>query len=137
LARARNILLFCSYCNKETKMARVGEMTAEENGTGESSGTVRVWYRCSRCHHNALVDETNLYASKEADEGKSLSKDQCMSYSPDKSYSIGDAIYHTEWDDIGLVRNREKSSDGSYAILVEFQRLGQRKLIDSLRSPEE
>jgi hypothetical protein len=118
-------------------MARVGEMTTDENGTTESPGALRVWYRCSRCHHNALVDETNLTASKEADDAKSLSKDQCTSYSPDKSYSIGDAIYHTEWDDIGWVRTREKTSDGSYAILVDFQRLGQRKLIDSLRSVED
>jgi hypothetical protein len=111
-------------------MARVGAMDSTENGSDQSAAN-RVWYRCSRCHHNILFDEDALATLQEPLEIKAISKEQCTEYSPEKSFSVGDAIYHSAWDDMGWVKTRDKTSDGCYAITVEFQKLGERKLIDS------
>lgn len=129
MARSKNITHYCAYCNKETKMARVGPMEVADNNSAAS----RVWYRCIRCHHNILFDEETLNSLKENRETKELSKDKCTEYSPDKSFKVGEAIYHSEWDDVGWVKEKQTTSDGHSAIIVAFQRLGQRKLIDSYR----
>jgi hypothetical protein len=113
-------------------MARVGLMKPTENGQ-DDTGANKVWYRCSRCHHNILFDEETLAALKESAESKSLSKEQCTHYSPEKSFNVGEAIYHTEWDDMGWVKDKQRMSDGRSAIIVTFQKLGERKLIDSFR----
>lgn len=118
-------------------MARVGEIETTENGADEIAATAgRVWYRCSRCHHNILVDEEALSSLKEPRDSKSLSKDQCIEYSPTKTFNVGEAIYHSDWDDVGWVRDRQTMSNGRSAIIVAFQKLGERKLIDSLRQDD-
>jgi len=135
LARSKNITQFCAYCNKETKMARVGAMEVTENGEKDAVGN-KVWYKCSRCHHNILFDETELNSLKDSAEIKSLSKEECIEYSPENSYSVGQAIYHENLDDVGWVKDKKIMSDGRSAIIVAFQKLGERKLIDNFR-PED
>ncbi len=137
MARSKNITHYCAYCNKETKMARVGAMETTENGDEEAAAIAnRVWYRCSRCHHNVLFDEAELNSLKDPTEVKALSKEQCIEYSPEKSFSVGELIYHNDWDDVGRVKDKETMSDGRSAIIVSFQKLGERKLIDNFR-PED
>lgn len=133
MARSRNITHYCAYCNKETKMARVGEMDVTENGAEDVSSAGRIWFRCSRCHHNVLFDEETINSLKDAKESKSLLKEQCTEYSPEKTFNVGEAIYHNEWDDVGWVKDKQTMSDGRSAIIVAFQKLGERKLIDSFR----
>ncbi len=135
MARTKNITHYCAYCNKETKMARVGAMDTTENGQEENT-TGRVWYKCSRCHHNTLFDEATIHALKEPPEAKPLTKEDCIEYSPMKSFSVGEAIYHSELDDIGWVKDKETMSDGRSAIIVSFQKLGERKLLDSFRADD-
>jgi len=113
-------------------MSRVGAMDTTENGQDESAAD-RVWYKCSRCHHNILFDEAAITALKEPVEAKPLSKEDCLEYSPTKTFNVGEAIYHTELDDMGWVKDRETTSDGRSAIIVSFQKLGERKLIDSIQ----
>ncbi len=134
MARSKNITHYCAYCNKETKMARVGAMDTTENGAEDAAASGRVWYRCSRCHHNVLFDEETINSLKNSVEAKSLSKDQCIEYSPEKTFSVGEAIYHNDWDDVGWVKDKQITSDGRSAIIVAFQKLGERKLIDSFHS---
>ncbi len=116
-------------------MARVGAMDTTENGQEENT-TGRVWYKCSRCHHNTLFDEATIHALKEPPEAKPLTKEDCIEYSPMKSFSVGEAIYHSELDDIGWVKDKETMSDGRSAIIVSFQKLGERKLLDSFRADD-
>lgn len=115
-------------------MARVGAMETTENGGEDTAAAAdRVWYRCSRCHHNVLFDESEINSLKEPSEVKALSKEQCIEYSPEKSFNIGELIYHNDWDDVGQVRDKQTMSDGRSAIIVAFQKLGERKLVDNFR----
>jgi hypothetical protein len=116
-------------------MARVGAMDVTENGEQEAVSN-KVWYKCSRCHHNILFDESALQSLKDSAEVKTLSKEECLAYSPENSYSVGQAIYHQDLDDVGWIRDKQIMSDGRSAIIVTFQKLGERKLIDNLR-PED
>ena len=52
-------------------------------------------------------------------------------YVPQKSYNIGESIFHTEWNDFGKVLGKKRTSDGSYAIVVNFEKNGQRMLIEN------
>ena len=56
----------------------------------------------------------------------------CTVYSPSKSFSVGESIYHENWNDFGKVVSKEILSSGQSSITVEFQKLGNKKLIESL-----
>lgn len=101
-------------------MESVGEVqTAEGKG----------WYRCTRCRHISLITikvaESSLNSTGEAPGAKP--------YTPEDSFSIGESIFHTEWNDVGKVLSKIRTSDGSAAIVVSFQKQGQRTLIENLK----
>ena len=121
MARTKYSERFCGYCNKATRMELVGEM----DGTNG-----RTWFRCTRCHHTNLI--TIAPAGSEANGGK-LDAATATVYSPMHSFSIGESIFHTEWNDVGRVISKMKLSDGSQSILVSFEKTGQRRLIESLK----
>jgi len=118
MARTKYSEQFCTYCNKDTKMVLVGTM---EGQTG------KIWYRCTRCHHSSLIegsiDRTNI----------ALDPSTATMYKPCQCFKVGEAIFHTEWNDVGKVLSKMKTSDGSQAIIVSFEKLGQRRLIENLK----
>ena len=120
MSKTKYVMNFCVSCNKETKMAVVGSMEGMEN---------KIWYRCTRCHHSSMVD-----TSKRTLETNVLKyiKEDCTSYSPERSYTVGELIYHSDWDDMGKVTGKEKTSNGGRAILVSFEKSGSRRLIENL-----
>jgi DNA-directed RNA polymerase subunit RPC12/RpoP len=120
MSKTKYVLYYCVSCNKETKMGVVGSMEGAEN---------KVWYRCTRCHHSTMID-----ISKRLSENNVIKfiKEDCTSYSPQRSYTVGELIYHTDWDDMGKVTGKEKTSNGGRAILVSFEKLGSRRLIENL-----
>ena len=121
MARTKYSERFCSYCNKTTKMELGGEMAGLEN---------RAWFRCTRCHHTTLI-ETKTQAELKI--GMKLDAATATTYSPLQSFKVGEAIFHTEWNDVGKVLQKTKTSDGSQAILVSFEKQGQRRLIENLK----
>ncbi|MBI5471462.1 MAG: hypothetical protein HY961_03865, partial [Ignavibacteriae bacterium] len=56
----------------------------------------------------------------------------CSEYNPHSSYLVGQAIFHTEWDDVGKIVSKEKTSGGASAIVVSFERLGERRLLENV-----
>jgi hypothetical protein len=127
MARSKYITHFCAYCHKETKMEAVGGKTVEVNG----SESLRIWFRCQRCKHSALIDRS-VPTSKLSIED--LSKDGATEYAATKVFTIGEAIYHSEWDDLGRVISKNRTSGGVQAITVSFQKLGERKLVENLQA---
>ena len=54
-------------------------------------------------------------------------------YNPWQSFQIGEAIFHREWNDVGKVVSKIRTSDGSHAIIVAFEKQGERRLLESLK----
>lgn len=111
---------FCGYCHKDTRMERVGAMEGIQG---------KIWFRCTRCHH------TNLLEVSESDEQKcdKLDPANATLYNPLQSFKIGEAIFHNDWNDVGKVLSKIKTSDGNQAIIVLFTKLGQRRLIENIK----
>ena len=124
MAKTKYLMHECAYCHKQTKMELVGEMQTE----GEGGDPQKVWYRCTRCKHSALLAKDDLQREKN---GSSVKVDRSASekYAKEKMYSVGQTIYHTEWDDYGKVMAKQRMSNGIQAITVAFEKQGERRLV--------
>ncbi len=126
MARTKYTERFCTYCNKTTRMEHVGEM----GGVKDKS-----WFRCCRCHHTTLLENgINTTSSN----GEKIDVTKATIYTPCQCFKVGESIFHSEWNDVGTVISKTKTSDGGQAILVSFEKQGQRRLIENLKpEPEE
>jgi len=122
MAKGKNILHHCAHCERVTKMEMIGAVENQPEKT---------WYRCSRCRHATLVDLEALKQTQQ-DAKKKLDKAQCLEYKPENTYSVGEAIFHSEWDDIGKIISKVRTSGGGRAIVVSFEKLGERRLMESV-----
>lgn len=120
MARTKYTERFCAYCNKSSRMEMLGEMQGVQGKT---------WLRCSRCHHMSLVLND---VQAQQDQGK-LDPTTATVYRPDLKFNVGDAIFHSEWNDVGKVLSKMRTSNGSESILVAFEREGERRLIANLK----
>ncbi len=121
MARTKYSERFCAYCNKTTRMELAGEMKGVEG---------KMWHRCTRCHHTSLVV---MSPGALGELNGKLDPSTATPYDPGQSFQVGEAIFHTEWNDVGKVLSKAKTSDGSQSILVSFEKAGQRRLIENLR----
>jgi hypothetical protein len=69
------------------------------------------------------------------DAKRKLDRSECSEYKPENTYTVGQAIFHTEWDDIGKIISKERTSGGAKAIVVSFEKLGERRLLESVVTP--
>lgn len=129
MARARQskyvtLSNICETCVTPTKFELVGEPTGQEDG--------KRWARCSKCHHTMMIDMLVIEGDRKAAKEVNVAVEDCVPYSPKSVYTIGDAIYHKAWDDVGTVVSKELTSNGSQAIVVAFSKLGEKKLIENI-----
>jgi hypothetical protein len=104
-------------------------------GTAENQSE-KSWYRCTRCRHATLVNVEELKRNQEEAKRK-IDRTQCSEYNPENTYSVGQAIFHNEWGDIGKIISKERTSGGERAIVVSFEKLGERRLLESVvQNPE-
>ncbi len=122
MARGKHISQFCNHCERLTKMEIIGAVEAQPEKT---------WYRCIRCRHASLIDLVELKRIQE-DGKRKLERSSCSEYRPENTYNIGQAIFHSEWDDIGKIVSKERTSGGARAIVVSFEKLGERRLLESV-----
>jgi hypothetical protein len=106
------------------------EMVGMVEGT-----TNKVWYRCPKCRHAMLLNLDDLLKEAELN-ATPLDPLSCITYSPVRLYSVGEAIFHTELNDVGKVIRKVRTSDGHHAIIVTFEKIGERRLIENFL-PEE
>lgn len=122
MARIKNVEAFCSFCGTLRKMELAGEVTGNEN---------KRWAKCKKCKQTMVIDLIDdVKATKVSLEG--IENEDCTVYAPDKSFEIGQSIYHQNWDDFGKVVSKQVLSNGQKSIEVEFQKSGHKKLIESL-----
>lgn len=122
MARGKTITQHCIHCDRPSKMEMIGAVEEQPS---------KVWYRCTRCRHAMLVDFDQVKKSQE-DGKKKLDRAACQEYRPENTYTVGQAIFHTEWDDVGKIVSKVTTSDGAKAIVVSFERLGERRLLESV-----
>ena len=90
----------------------------------------KLWLRCSRCHHMSMMETPGKAAGAK---GK-VDANTATPYNPQESFEIGQSIFHAEWNDVGRVVSKMKTSDGAHAIVVSFEKQGQRRLIENLKA---
>ena len=122
MAKGKHIFQHCAHCDRVSKMELIG--VAEEHPE-------RTWYRCTRCRHAVLINLEELRRAQE-EAKKKLERTECQEYDPFHTYTIGQAIFHSEWGDVGKIISKERTSGGAHAIVVSFEKLGERRLLESL-----
>lgn len=122
MSKAKYVTQQCTACGKETKMEIIGAVVGSES---------KIWFRCTRCHHSMMID--SIPQVKKTDNVIKITREECVDYSPEKVFDVGSAIYHMDWDDVGKVKSKEKTSSGGNAIWVEFEKNGVKKLIENLQ----
>jgi hypothetical protein len=68
---------------------------------------------------------------------KKLDRADAEEYTPEKTYRVGGAIFHTDWDDLGKIISKERTSGGGSAIVVSFEKLGERRLLENVVSRDD
>lgn len=121
MARTKYTEFFCGYCNRDTKMEMVGETQEAQE---------KLWLRCTRCHHMSSMD---MKARSTEQKNAKLDPASATKYTPEQIFTVGQAIFHTEWNDVGKVTSKMKTSDGHQAIVVSFEKQGQRRLLENLK----
>jgi hypothetical protein len=122
MAKGKYIVHHCGHCDRDARMELIG---SAENQTDRS------WYRCTRCRHVSLINLDELKRELEVAK-KKLERTEAADYAPAKTYRVGEAIFHTDWDDIGKIISKERTSGGGSAIVVSFERLGERRLLENV-----
>jgi hypothetical protein len=124
MARTKYLDAYCNFCGDTTKM----EIGAEAGPDFEGE---KIWATCKKCKQTMLID---LQTVKKDTKPKvaDIETSDCATYSPLREYQIGEAIYHKEWDDFGVVLKKEVLTNGKSSILVEFQNSGQKQLLETI-----
>jgi len=120
MAKGKSILHHCVHCERTAKMEVIGPAENQPEKT---------WYRCTRCRHATLVDVPAL-RQKQEESARKPEREQCQEYRPENTYTVGEAIFHNEWG-IGKVVSKERTSGGDRAIVVAFEKLGERRLLEN------
>ncbi|MCC7438009.1 MAG: hypothetical protein IT211_05875 [Armatimonadetes bacterium] len=115
----------CELCANPTKFELLGEAAGQEEG--------KRWAKCSKCHHTMMIDMLVVEGEKRSTKKEvTVAVEDCVPYSPRQIYTVGDAIYHKTWDDVGTVISKELTSKGGQAIVVSFNKVGEKRLIENL-----
>jgi hypothetical protein len=117
--KKRRMILYCKYCRGERVMDSVGEGL---------NGKV-IWFRCSECNKIVYFKTEKL---EELLQDEKPLQNEYVEYDPQKSFSVGQYLYHKVWNDKGEVLKKEITPSGKHTIVVSFDRLGEKKLIESL-----
>ncbi len=122
MAKGKYIFHRCGHCDRVTKMEVIGSSESQPD---------RTWYRCTRCRHASLVNLEELRKTQEESKRK-VAREDASEYSPANTYTVGQSIFHSEWGDVGKIVSKEKTSRGESAIVVAFEKLGERRLLESM-----
>jgi hypothetical protein len=124
MARIKNIEEFCPNCGVVTKMELAGEVSG-----ADAEG--KRWAKCKKCKQKMIINYSDAVKEpKFTSEG--IEKEDATTYSPKKTFTVGESIYHENFDDFGRVINKQILSSGKSSIGVEFEKSGFKKLIESL-----
>jgi hypothetical protein len=123
---AKEVEEFCAFCKTTVKMPIVQEDGAEPGF---------LWVQCPNCREikpletrpgEGFAEGSGPLGREPAPGSGDL---QVRTYQPGEEYEPGDLIYHPQWNDTGKVVSKKESGGGRRIMVVEFEKMGQRKLV--------
>lgn len=118
------ITLYSPFLMKATRHELIGEPIETEEGCLQ-------WARCTVSRH---AQQVNLDALEQQQPlSIKIEREDAKEYNPRKEYNIGDVLYHREWDDYGWVREKDIATNGMSVLVVVFEKMKERRLIERLR----
>ncbi|MBV6512021.1 MAG: hypothetical protein HRU80_14440 [Ignavibacteriales bacterium] len=123
MAKTKNIEYYCKFCQSVTKMERTAEIVSGDEN--------KVWAKCKKCRQKMIVDLTQ-YEEAVRSKVPELDTATGITYSPMRSYNVGDSLFHEKLNDFGVVVSKETTSGGRSSIVVKFQNSGEKKLIETI-----
>lgn len=126
MIKSKNVEAYCNYCKAVTKMEIKGDSSTDSEST-------KRWAKCKKCKQTLNIDLMNIEKSVKP-KASLYDGEKSVTYSPSLSYSVGDSIFHETWNDVGVVVSKEFTSNGRGSILVEFQNLGKKKLLETINN---
>jgi hypothetical protein len=90
------------------------------------------WLLCSGCESRFVLTRQQYQKEKKPDIS-AVRTDKAKEYHTDSTYKVGQIIYHSKLDDVGVVINKASAPstvDCSGSIIVSFMELGQKRLIE-------
>jgi len=120
LRRKVKAVYYCKQCKKEREMKKT------DNGL---DGKI-VWLKCTECGKRTFLTVDNWQSLVSND--FEIKADIEIEYDPNDSFSVGQALYHKIWDDRGEVVKKETTNSGQNMIVVSFDRLGEKRLVENL-----
>jgi len=119
------VLRFCESCHAQIPMRFVGEWKERR----------LAWYRCAGCHAVSHVSLEELRPAEQAPPPETLAEfnGEPIVYEPHLVFHIGQRVYHRGWRDEGIVIRKAQTSAGLHKIVVAFERVGDRELVEGLQ----
>ncbi len=114
---------FCTKCQRVVKMDMMRK---------EADDPV-TWLRCPECEgYVPLLSAAGkeMLGISDEDLGTVL-KSECDEYDLCATYDIGQMLYHSVWDDYGIVLEKGKESQTGRAIMVSFLKGGLKKIVEN------
>jgi hypothetical protein len=101
----------------------------------EENTEPKYWLRCKNCSAVSVIEEWKIQINREKNLDE-LTLDDCITYTPQGIYRVGDAIYHKALNKIGIVRSKQLTNSGASAVTIEFRDLGMRQLLENVSIDE-
>lgn len=113
---------FCTACGEE-----MGMEVVRRGVKGDVT-----WLKCPCCGGLVPLIPKALQQGGEPPARTVSPEEDLRSYSPQKSFFIGEVIYHAGFDDLGRVMDKEISGSGNKAIVVSFVKEGKKRLVEGI-----
>ena len=122
-ARVKRRRKFCPVCEEEVSMSVMREAENNENDLW--------WLLCPTCDGKFALEYKDYQRNKKPDM-TAIEKGNATKYYTNKTYSIGDLLYHAKLRDVGLVVAKAAApiDNCSGTIVVSFMEVGQKTLIE-------
>ncbi|MFQ3598876.1 MAG: hypothetical protein SNJ55_04340 [Chloroherpetonaceae bacterium] len=101
----------------------------------EENTEPKYWLRCKNCSAVSVIEEWKIQINREKNLDE-LTLEDCITYTPQGIYRVGDAIFHKALNKIGIVRSKQLTNSGASAVTIEFRDLGVRQLLENVSIDE-
>lgn len=121
---------YCSNC----KMIRTMQIVSLEMDLNI------YWLKCKKCHGSIMIKQSELLKKEIRNlnnrvispENNHQIEEQVQEYKPVDTYKLGQALYHSGFDDKGIVTAVKPGTGGFDKIVVKFDNLGKKMLIHGI-----